>query len=41
MEVLKNDAVDVMVTDLRLGGEDGMELIDAGAGAAAGRRSAS
>ena len=26
-EVLKNESVDVMVTDLRLGGEDGMELI--------------
>jgi len=29
MEVLKNDRVDVMVTDLRLGSEDGMLLIDA------------
>ncbi|MCB1065103.1 MAG: sigma-54-dependent Fis family transcriptional regulator [Verrucomicrobiae bacterium] len=28
MHVLKNESVDVMVTDLRLGGEDGMELID-------------
>jgi len=28
MEVLKNEAVEVMVTDLRLGGEDGMELIE-------------
>ncbi|MDA7598091.1 sigma-54 dependent transcriptional regulator [bacterium] len=27
-EVLKSELVDVMVTDLRLGGEDGMELID-------------
>jgi len=26
-EVLKNESVDVMLTDLRLGGEDGMELI--------------
>ena len=26
-EVLKNESVDVMVTDLRLGGENGMELI--------------
>ena len=26
-EILKNESVDVMVTDLRLGGEDGMELI--------------
>ncbi|RYD30027.1 MAG: sigma-54-dependent Fis family transcriptional regulator [Verrucomicrobiaceae bacterium] len=29
MEVLKNERVDVMVTDLRLGADDGMELIDA------------
>jgi two-component system response regulator AtoC len=29
MEVLKNDKVDVMVTDLRLGGENGMDLIEA------------
>jgi two-component system response regulator AtoC len=28
MEVLKAEAVDVMVTDLRLGSEDGMELIE-------------
>ena len=28
MEVLRNEAVEVMVTDLRLGGEDGMELIE-------------
>ena len=28
MEVLRSEGVDVMVTDLRLGGEDGMELID-------------
>ena len=28
MEVLKNESVDVMVTDLRLGADDGMELID-------------
>ncbi len=28
IEVLKNDEVDVMVTDLRLGGDDGMTLID-------------
>ena len=27
MTVLKNESVDVMVTDLRLGGEDGMDLI--------------
>src|SRR5688572_6151349 len=27
-EVLKNEKVDVMVTDLRLGADDGMELID-------------
>ncbi|NNE90282.1 MAG: sigma-54-dependent Fis family transcriptional regulator [Verrucomicrobiales bacterium] len=27
-EILKAEVVDVMVTDLRLGGEDGMELID-------------
>ena len=29
MEVLKNESVDVMLTDLRLGADDGMELIDA------------
>lgn len=29
MEVLKNERVDVMLTDLRLGADDGMELIDA------------
>ena len=29
MELMKDEAVDVMVTDLRLGGEDGMELIEA------------
>ena len=28
MEVLRSEGVDVMVTDLRLGGEDGMELIE-------------
>jgi len=28
LEVLKADRIDVMVTDLRLGGDDGMELID-------------
>lgn len=28
IEVLRNDSIDVMVTDLRLGGEDGMDLID-------------
>jgi len=28
MEILRNESVEVMVTDLRLGGEDGMELID-------------
>ena len=28
LEVLKNESVDVMVTDLRLGGEDGMDLIE-------------
>lgn len=28
MEVLRGDRIDVMVTDLRLGGEDGMDLID-------------
>jgi two-component system, NtrC family, response regulator AtoC len=28
IEVLKNEKVDVMVTDLRLGADDGMELID-------------
>ncbi len=27
-EVLKNESVDVMLTDLRLGGENGMELIE-------------
>ncbi|HWB04661.1 MAG TPA: response regulator, partial [Verrucomicrobiales bacterium] len=27
LEVLKNEKVDVMVTDLRLGADDGMELI--------------
>ena len=27
-EVLRSEQVDVMVTDLRLGGEDGMELIE-------------
>ncbi len=27
MEILRNESVEVMVTDLRLGGEDGMELI--------------
>jgi two-component system response regulator AtoC len=26
-EILKNEAIDVMLTDLRLGGENGMELI--------------
>jgi two-component system, NtrC family, response regulator AtoC len=29
LEVLRNDAIDVMVTDLRLGADDGMEVIDA------------
>ena len=29
LEVLKNERVDVMVTDLRLGADDGMQLIDA------------
>ncbi|MES2708698.1 MAG: sigma-54 dependent transcriptional regulator [Verrucomicrobiota bacterium] len=29
MEVLKSERVDVMLTDLRLGADDGMELIDA------------
>ena len=29
MELMKDETVDVMVTDLRLGGEDGMELIEA------------
>ena len=28
MEVLRSEGIDVMVTDLRLGGEDGMELIE-------------
>ena len=28
LNILNNDAVDLMVTDLRLGGEDGMNLID-------------
>ncbi|MEM0898204.1 MAG: sigma-54 dependent transcriptional regulator, partial [Verrucomicrobiota bacterium] len=28
MEVLKNEAIEVMITDLRLGSEDGMELIE-------------
>jgi DNA-binding NtrC family response regulator len=28
MTVLENDTVDLMVTDLRLGGDDGMQLID-------------
>lgn len=28
LDVLQGDRIDVMVTDLRLGGEDGMELID-------------
>ena len=28
LEVLKNDAVDVMVTDLRLGGDDGMKVLE-------------
>ncbi len=28
MEVLRSEAIDVMVTDLRLGGEDGMALIE-------------
>ncbi|MEZ5431348.1 MAG: sigma-54 dependent transcriptional regulator [Verrucomicrobiales bacterium] len=28
MQVLQNESVDVLVTDLRLGGEDGMDLID-------------
>jgi len=28
MQVLKNDKVDVMLTDLRLGGDDGMKLIE-------------
>ncbi len=28
LEILRNDGVEVMVTDLRLGGEDGMELIE-------------
>ena len=32
MEVLKNERVDVMLTDLRLGADDGMELIDAALG---------
>ena len=29
LEVLRNDQIDVMVTDLRLGADDGMEVIDA------------
>ncbi|CAN5416814.1 sigma-54 dependent transcriptional regulator [soil metagenome] len=29
LEILKNDRVDVLVTDLRLGADDGMEVIDA------------
>ena len=29
LEVLRNDAIDVMVTDLRLGADDGMEVIEA------------
>ena len=29
LEVLRNDHIDVMVTDLRLGADDGMEVIDA------------
>ena len=28
MSVLESDTIDLMVTDLRLGGEDGMKLID-------------
>src|SRR5215207_8878260 len=28
MEILKGDPVDVMLTDLRLGGESGMDLIE-------------
>lgn len=28
LEVLKNETIDVMVTDLRLGADDGMELVD-------------
>ncbi|MEO0444629.1 MAG: sigma-54 dependent transcriptional regulator [Verrucomicrobiota bacterium] len=28
LEVIRGDRIDLMVTDLRLGGEDGMELID-------------
>lgn len=28
ISVLENDSIDLMVTDLRLGGEDGMQLID-------------
>ena len=28
LEILRNESVDVMVTDLRLGGEDGMDLIE-------------
>lgn len=29
LEVLKSESIDVMVTDLRLGGEDGLDLIEA------------
>jgi two-component system response regulator AtoC len=29
MEHLQNDAIDVMLTDLRLGGDDGMKLLEA------------
>ena len=31
MEHLKNDQVDVMLTDLRLGDDDGMKLLEPGA----------
>ena len=34
MEILKSESVDVMVTDLRLGGEDGRDLIEAALGLA-------
>ncbi len=35
MDVLQNETVDVLVTDLRLGADDGMELIDMALGIAA------
>ena len=35
MDVLQNETVDVLVTDLRLGADDGMELIDKALGIAA------